>query len=96
MNALNMISLTEAISYQELGEQKAANITLDYYAGYLKKVYISDKEFLERLDSLNPSPKEYWSTKLPDICEKVKLLNSEKKELYLEEFIDVQKKQKRI
>ncbi len=90
MNALNMVSLTEAISYQELGEQIAANIALDYYCGYLNKMYISDREFLERLDSLNPSPKRYWSTKLPDICEKVKLLNSEKKELYLEEFTDVQ------
>ena len=92
MNALNMVSLTEAISYQELGEQKAANIALDYYGGYLDKVYMSDKEFLERLDSLNPSPKKYWSTKLPDISEKVKLLNSEQKDLYLEEFTNVQEK----
>ena len=92
MNALNMVSLTEAISYQELGEQKAANIALDYYGGYLDKVYISDKDFLERVDSLNPSPKKYWSTKLPDIYKKVKLLNSEKKDLYLEEFNNVQEK----
>lgn len=92
MNALNMVSLTEAISYQELGEQNAANIALDYYGGYLDKVYISDKDFLERLDSLNPSPKKYWSTILPDISKKVKLLNSEKKDLYLEEFNNVQEK----
>ena len=88
MNALNMVSLTEAISYQELGEQNAANVALEYYGGYLDKVYISDKEFLERLDSLNPTPKKYWSTKLPDICKKVKMLNNEKKEYYLEEFND--------
>lgn len=89
MNALNIVSLTEAMSFQELGEQKSANISLDYYGDYLNEVYISDKEFLERLDSLNPSPKKYWSTKLPDICEKVKLLNSEQEKIYLEEFTDV-------
>ena len=38
MNALNMVSLTEAISFQELGEQKAANIALESYGGYLDKV----------------------------------------------------------
>lgn len=64
MNALNMVSLTETISYQELGEQKAANIALDYYGGYLDKVYISDKDFLERLDSLNPSPKKVLEYKI--------------------------------
>ena len=53
---------------------------------------MSDKGFLERLDSLNPSPKKYWSTKLPEISEKVKLLNSEQKDLYLEEFTNVQEK----
>lgn len=86
LNALNMLSLTEALSYQELGEQKAANLTLDYYGGYLNKVYLFDEDFLERLDSLNPSSKKYWSTKLPDIYDKVKQLNSEKQTVYLEEF----------
>ena len=90
MNALNMVSLTEALAYLELGEQKAANLSMDYYGEYLNQLYLSDKEFLERLDSLNPSPKKYWSTKLPDIYNKVKRLNSEKEKLYLEEFNDVQ------
>ena len=85
MNALNMVSLTEALAYQELGEQKAANLSLNYYGDFLKKEYLSNIDFLERLDSLNPSPKRYWSTKLPDIYKNVKLLNSDIKKVYLEE-----------
>ncbi len=96
MNALNMVSLVEALSYQELGEQKAANLTLEYYGEYLNKIYLTDIEFLERLDSLNPTPKKYWSTALPDIYDRVKLLNSKNEKFYLEDFNDVQKKEKRI
>lgn len=92
MSALNMVSLVEALSYQELGEQKAANLALEYYVEHLNKVYLSDSEFLERLDSLNPTPKKYWSTALPDIYGRVKLLNSKNEKLYLEDFNDVKKK----
>jgi len=86
MNALNMVSLVEALSYQELGEQKVANLALDYYGDYLNKVYLSDSKFLGRLDSQSPTPKKYWETVLPDIYDRVKLLNSNNEKLYLEEF----------
>lgn len=86
MNALNMISLTEAIAYQELGEQTAANISLQYYSDYINTTYLSNMKFIERLDSLNPSPKKYWSTILPNICKEIEKLNSGEEKKLLEEI----------
>ena len=33
--AVNMVSLVEAMAYQEMGEPESARISLQYYAGYL-------------------------------------------------------------
>lgn len=41
LSAVNMVSLTEAIAYQELGESAAARQSLQYYAGYLQSAYLS-------------------------------------------------------
>ena len=81
MNALNLVSLAETLAYQELGEHKAANIALQYFGDYINKTYLSDKAFIERLDSLNPSPKKYWSTMLPSISDKIKQLDIDEKKV---------------
>lgn len=65
--AVNMVSLTEAIAYQELGETEAAKLSLQYYADYLQKVYLESSGFIERLDMIDPSPENYWSKTLPEI-----------------------------
>ena len=91
MNALNLVSLAETLAYQELGEHKAANIALQYFGDYINKTYLSDKAFIERLDSLNPSPKKYWSTMLPSISDKIKQLDIDEKKL-LEEVLPNEEK----
>lgn len=91
MNALNLVSLVETLAYQELGEHKAANIALQYFGDYINKTYLSDKAFIERLDSLNPSPKKYWSTMLPSISDKIKQLDIDEKKL-LEEVLPNEEK----
>lgn len=91
MNALNLVSLAETLAYQELGEHKAANIALQYFGDYINKTYLSDKAFIERLDSLNPSPKKYWSTMLPSISDKIKQLDIDEKKL-LEEVLQNEEK----
>ena len=91
MNALNLVSLAETLAYQELGEHKAANIALQYFGDYINKTYLSDKAFIERLDSLNPSPKKYWSTMLPSISDKIKQLDIDGEKL-LEEVLPNEEK----
>lgn len=91
MNALNLVSLAETLAYQELGEHKDANIALQYFGDYINKTYLSDKAFIERLDSLNPSPKKYWSTMLPSISDKIKQLDIDEKKL-LEEVLPNEEK----
>lgn len=91
MNALNLVSLAETLAYQELGEHKAANVALQYFGDYINKTYLSDKSFMERLDSLNPSPKKYWSTTLPSISNKIKQLDIEEKKLLDEVFLSEEK-----
>ncbi len=91
MNALNLVSLAETLAYQELGEYKAANISLKYYGDFINETYLSDKSFLERLDSLNPSTKKYWSTVLPNINTRIQLLNSESTKMLKEDIINEEK-----
>lgn len=86
--AVNMVSLSEAIAYQEMGETEAARLSLQYYAGYIQKTYLETKGLVERLDLIDPSPENYWSKTLPDIEKKIKSLpfNEEHKLLGGEEY----------
>lgn len=72
--AVNMVSLTEAMAYQEMGETEAAQLSLQYYAGYIKRTYLDLKGFVERLDMIDPSPQNYWSKTLPDIERRIQAL----------------------
>lgn len=72
--AVNMVSLSEAIAYQELGESDAAQQSLQYYADFIESTYISTEGLLARLDSIDPSPQNYWSNNLPSIKEKIRAL----------------------
>lgn len=72
--AVNMVSLVEAMAYQELGESEAAHQSLQYYASYLQKAYLSTDGLVQRLDSIDPAPENYWSKTLPDINKKIQAL----------------------
>lgn len=41
LSAVNMVSLAEAMAYQEMGENAAARQSLQYYASYIEKAYLS-------------------------------------------------------
>lgn len=72
--AVNMVSLAEAMAYQEMGESEAARQSLQYYAGYIQKTYLETKGLVERLDLIDPSPENYWSKTLPEIEKKIQEL----------------------
>lgn len=74
LSAVNMVSLAEAMAYQELGESAAARQSLQYYAGYLQSAYLSTEGLVQRLDLIDPAPENYWSKTLPDIKQKVQAL----------------------
>lgn len=79
--AVNMVSLSQAIAYQEMGEIEAAQKSLQYYAKYIQKTYLGTNGLVQRLDSIDPSPENYWSKTLPDIKNKIQSLpfNEEQK-----------------
>lgn len=74
LGAVNMVSLAEAMAYQEMGENEAAKQSLGYYAAYIQKTYLDTKGLVERLDLIDPSPENYWSKTLPDIQERIMAL----------------------
>lgn len=78
LNAVNMVSLVEAIAYQEIGETSASKLSLQYYANYINKAYLSNKGLVERLDLIDPSTTNYWTENLPIINNKIQELSSVK------------------
>lgn len=74
LSAVNMVSLAEAMAYQEMGENAAARQCLQYYASYIEKAYLSTKGLVERLDLIDPAPENYWTKALPDIRKKIQAL----------------------
>lgn len=50
LGVVNMVSLAEAMAYQEMGENAAAMKSLQYYAVYIEKAYLSTAGLVERLD----------------------------------------------
>lgn len=86
--AVNIVSMSAAIAFQEMGEPEAARQSLLYYADYINKAYLSTPGLINRLDMIDSSPENYWSKTLPDIqkniqalpCYKVQLLEDGKNE----------------
>lgn len=74
LNAVNLVSLSEAMAYQELGEPEAAKKSLTYYGNFIKETYLSSSGLVDRLDMIDPAPENYWSKALPDIDEKIHAL----------------------
>lgn len=72
--AVNMVSFAQAIAYTEIGEQEAARKSLQYYANFIKDTYLSTEGLVDRLDSMDRLPENYWSKKIPDIEKKIEAL----------------------
>ena len=81
--AVNMVSFTEAMAYQEMGESEAAYKSLSYYGDFVNDTYLTVPGLVERLDLIDPSPKNYWSQTLPDIKEKISALPCAREQLLL-------------
>lgn len=88
LNSVNILSLIETVAYQELGEEYSAKICMEYYGDYIKKTYLDSPNLVARLDSIDPSPKQYWSKMLPSICEKVNALTQDSDKDLLEDKKD--------
>ena len=86
--AVNMVSLAEAMAYQEMGEAEAARVSLQYYANYIQNTYLAMDGFVERLDMIDPSPENYWSQTLPKIKDKIHALPCNAQTTLLEEHND--------
>lgn len=87
LSVVNMVSLAEAMAYQEMGENAAAMKSLLYYAGYIEKAYLSTVGLVERLDLIDPAPENYWSKTLPDIKRKIQALPCVEEAVLLEGVI---------
>jgi len=74
LSAVNMVSLAEAMAYQEMGETASAQLSLQYYAEYIQHTYLESPGLVERLDMIDPSPEGYWSKTLPNIEKKIQAL----------------------
>ena len=81
--AINMVSLAEAMAYQEMGESEAARQSLQYYAEYIQKTYLETEGLVERLDLIDPSPENYWTKTLPDIKKKIQALPCNEEQMLL-------------
>lgn len=87
LSVVNMVSLAEAMAYQEMGENAAAMKSLLYYARYIEKAYLSTAGLVERLDLIDPAPENYWSKTLPDIKRKIQALPCVEEAVLLEGVI---------
>lgn len=83
--AVNMVSLAEAIAYQELGEDSAARRSLAYYGEFVQKTYLAVPGLVERLDLIDPSPENYWSRTLPYIEKRIQALPCNQEQNLIEE-----------
>ena len=78
LNTLNMVTLVEAIAYQELGEESALKKSFQYYNSFINSVYLKDKQLLEKLDLLDSSSVNYWTNVLPKLTKNIKRISDSK------------------
>lgn len=72
--SVNVVSLVEAVAYQEIGEMEAAQQSLNYYGDHIQSTFLDKPGFVERLDQIDDSPENYWSETIPDIKRKIAAL----------------------
>lgn len=82
--AINTVSITEALAYQELGEYESARQSLLYYSEYITNSYLSIDGFVERLDSIGSAIDNYWSETVPSIVDNIKALPYVNKEVVID------------
>ncbi len=70
--AVNIVSFTEAMAYQELEEIEAARKSLEFYVDFIEDVYISVPRLMERLDMVCPTKEDSLSKTIPNISKKIK------------------------
>lgn len=87
LSAVNIVSLSAAMAYNELGEEKAAQKSLEYFAHFINDTYLATPNLVERLDLLDPSPTNYWTEELPKIETTILGLPNNLKEIETEELI---------
>ncbi len=85
LSAVNIVSLSAALAYNELGEEKAAQKSLEYFAHFINNTYLATPNLVERLDLLDPSPTNYWTEELPKIKITVLELPNNLREIETEE-----------
>lgn len=76
MHVLSMVSLVQALAYQELNEPISAKKSLEYFSNYIENTFLKPENLLQRLDMLDPSPANYWSNSLPAITNDIGRLSS--------------------
>ena len=74
LGVVNMVSLVEAMAFQKMGEVESARMSLEYYAEFIQKTYLSTPGLVERLDLIDSSPENYWSKTLPEIDKSIQAL----------------------
>ena len=87
LSAVNIVSLSAAMAYNELGEEKAAQKSLEYFAHFINNTYLATPYLVERLDLLDPSPTNYWTEELPKIKSTILELPNNLKEIETEGLI---------
>ncbi len=74
INVINRVSFVEAYAYWELGEKEAAIQSLMVQKQFINQVYISDDDFLDRLDGLDCFPDNFWTMSIPKVLNDIKSL----------------------
>lgn len=74
LSAINMVSLAEAVAYQEMGEVAAAQKSLEYYADFVQDTYLAKPVLLQRLDMMDSSTECCWTKRLPAIKNQIEAL----------------------
>lgn len=69
--AINISSLVEVASYQILGEPESAQESLKYYARFIESTFMEKEGLLERLNTLDESPNNYWTTMIPNLAKQI-------------------------
>ena len=93
---VNMVSLAEAMAYQQMGEMEAACQSLSYYSEFIHSTYLKNDNLLEKLDMLDPSPDNYWSTELPLVAERILVLTENVERAKIGRENEMRKVQQRI
>lgn len=74
-NAINLVSIIQAICYKELNENEQLKISIATHQEYIKSTFLGEDSLIQRLDLISSSVEPFWNNNVDTVLKRIEKIN---------------------